>query len=190
MKVENNPISVKLKYMALSLPSNFDIKAVSKVDKGVAFVDSKLMKKDFEMNLIDMTGAEEYGNIEILRKSVWGKEKGIGFMIPSFLTLGTLNLLGFPVEVVKFKASYILNIFDVNDELVASYEYDEKADFTAGFYYNMHLKKISAEFVKQILDKMRADIGKDSRSINKKLVAAYNEKNADKQARKRTFRDE
>lgn len=102
-----------------------------------------------------------------------GKDTSALYILPSALSLFTINVLGFPANEITQFLEVQVEIWNNKKELIAKYtENVVNSDFIAMYWgYNETniWRKVAADNIKQALEKIRYKINEDALTIKKKL---------------------
>lgn len=109
----------------------------------------------------------------VLKLGYRGNDHGYQYMIPSLLSLGTLNILGFPADKITQSLEIEVEIWNNKKELVKRYvenvlDYNYVAMYW-GYRQPVILRKVAADNIKQGLEKIRYQINNDAAEIKQKL---------------------
>jgi hypothetical protein len=133
-------------------------------------IGDRFFVEELEQNLMDPYG-DKYGSIQYQTEELQ-ENRGAFFTTVSGLTLGLINLLGFPAMVFEKEMEVEVRIFDNQDRLLGKYTGTGTGTATAALYYGY---LVQDAFDKAELDALR----KAHKAIRPKLqedVAELNEK--------------
>ena len=151
--------------------------AQTTVVNGTSYKDARvndvinIFEKEVKENISSPYG-EKKGYVA-LKLGYRGKDTSIFYILPSMLSLFTINILGFPANEITQSLEVQVEIWNNKKELIAKYtENVVNSDFIAMYWgYNETniWRKVAADNIKQALEKIRYKINEDALTIKKKL---------------------
>lgn len=132
----------------------------------------RIFEKEVEENMTNPYG-EKKGFI-MLRLGYRETKYSYLHPIASILTLFTINFFGFPSDKVTESLEVEVRIMDKERNLIKKYYVHAKNECICAFWYGYHYKnferKIAADNIKEALEKIRVQIGRDAAEIKAKLA--------------------
>lgn len=130
-----------------------------------------IFNKEVKENITNPYG-EKKGYIS-LKLGYRGEDRQPLLAFISIISLGTINLLGFPADIKEQSLEVEVEIWNNKKEIIKRYTANAlDSEFLAVYYgYNeltIH-RKLAAENIKQALEQIRRQINDDAEEINKKL---------------------
>ena len=130
-----------------------------------------VFNKEVKENITSPYGAKK-GYIT-LKLGYRGVDRSWWYTLPSLLTLGTINLLGFPGDKISQSLEVEVEIWNNKKELVKRYtENVYNYDYVAMYWGYSDLsirRKVAADNIKQALENIRLKINNDAPQIKKQL---------------------
>ncbi|MBN2214033.1 MAG: hypothetical protein JW723_07305 [Bacteroidales bacterium] len=154
------------------------LKVISQFDDP-AFKKYEFMIQDFADNYIQPANTEQnqpIGEIEfriIYAQQIAKDPALVAWVLPSLLSLCTLNMLGYPLVSQKSQANIQVNIFNKNKELVEGYLINSSARSHVALYwgYSMRNSIKASEFkaLQKAFEQLAVFMNEDIPGINEKL---------------------
>lgn len=131
-----------------------------------------LFDRDVKYNMTKI-GGEKCGTIVCRVAAINTDDNSFALSFLSIGTFGLLNLVGFPFASIATSIDIDVELFDINNELVAAYHSIGKSRVYSAMYYGfevdsaVRLSKIRA--FKKAMNKVKAQIDQDFNTINAAL---------------------
>ena len=160
-----DPIKPKLPALERSITDYANAEVVSNED------EMEIFTKEVEKNLTDPYG-DKYGYITF-QSNYLNRSQGVGFYLLNIVTLGVPSLFGVPWAVIEHRVEVTIKILDVDRNLITKYSNIGLGKNYIAYYYGYSGKdahrKTAADAHKSALKKIREQIDKESKELNKKL---------------------
>lgn len=130
-----------------------------------------IFEKEVKENISSPYGEKK--GYATLKLGYRGKDTSALYILPSALSLFTINLLGFPVNEITQSLEVQVEIWNNKKELIKKYtENVENSDFIAMYWGYNEIdiwRKVAADNIKQALKKIRYQIAQDATTLRSKL---------------------